>query len=60
MVLSLSQPKPQSLWYEKAGPKFQMHNPSTWPRQARLAASGDWDDLKKLQEKLEGGLFEKK
>jgi helix-hairpin-helix protein len=28
---------------------------STWPQQARLAADGDWDGLKKLQDELSGG-----
>ncbi|MCR4285063.1 MAG: hypothetical protein NUV97_03420 [archaeon] len=45
---------------DRAGPKFQMHNPSTWPRQARMAAAGEWKELKELQDKLKGGLFEKK
>ncbi len=30
-------------------------DPSTWPEQATLAASGNWDDLKKLQDSLTGG-----
>ncbi len=29
--------------------------PTTWPEQAQLAADGKWDDLKKLQDKLNGG-----
>ncbi len=37
---------------DKAGPNFQFHNPATWPRQARLAAEGKWDELKKWQEEL--------
>ncbi len=28
---------------------------ATWPEQARLAASGDWDGLEKLQNELSGG-----
>ncbi|MAN58850.1 MAG: 50S ribosomal protein L21 [Flavobacteriaceae bacterium] len=27
----------------------------TWPQQAQLAADGKWDELKELQEKLDGG-----
>ena len=27
----------------------------TWPKQAKLAAEGKWDELKELQEKLDGG-----
>ena len=30
-------------------------DPATWPRQARLAAEGDWEALQKLQENLMGG-----
>jgi len=43
---------------EKAGPKYAMHNPSTWPRQARMADKGEWQELKTLQDKLKGGLYE--
>jgi len=28
----------------------------TWPKQAGLAADGKWDELKELQDKLEGGI----
>jgi large subunit ribosomal protein L21 len=28
----------------------------TWPKQAKLAADGKWDDLKVLQDKLDGGI----
>ncbi|MEH6406634.1 MAG: 50S ribosomal protein L21 [Leeuwenhoekiella sp.] len=28
----------------------------TWPKQAELAAEGKWDELKELQEKLDGGV----
>jgi predicted flap endonuclease-1-like 5' DNA nuclease len=37
---------------DKAGPKFQMHDPSTWVKQAKLAASNKWSELEKLQETL--------
>ncbi len=37
---------------DKAGPNFQFHNPATWPRQAKLAAEGKWDELKNWQENL--------
>lgn len=30
--------------------------PTSWPQQAKLAAAGDWDGLKKLQAELKGGL----
>lgn len=28
----------------------------TWPKQAKLAADGKWDELKELQDKLDGGI----
>ena len=31
------------------------HIPDTWPQQAKLAADGKWDELKVLQDKLDGG-----
>ena len=40
---------------DKAGNRFQMHDPGTWVNQAKLAASGSWDKLKKLQDELSGG-----
>ena len=38
-----------------AGPRFKMHQPDTWPKQGDLAANGKWQDLKELQDKLNGG-----
>lgn len=40
---------------EKAGPRFKMHQPDTWPQQAALARDGKMDELKKLQDELDGG-----
>ncbi len=40
---------------EKAGPRFKMHTPDTWPQQAALARDGKTDELKKLQDELDGG-----
>jgi NADH-quinone oxidoreductase subunit I len=41
---------------EKADPALlNMAVPKTWPRQARLAASGKWEALDKWQERLRGG-----
>lgn len=39
----------------EAGSRYRMHDPTTWPKQARLAAAGDWDKLKKWQKVLKGG-----
>jgi len=40
---------------EKAGPRYKMHVPDTWPQQAQLANDGKWDELQVLQDKLDGG-----
>lgn len=40
---------------KNAGPRFKMHDPSTWAKQAKLAAKGKWEDLKVLQDQLDGG-----
>jgi len=40
---------------DDAGSKFNMHNPGTWPKQAKLAADGKWDELDALQQELNGG-----
>ncbi len=38
-----------------AGPRYQIHDPSTWPAQAKFAAGGQWDELKEYQDMLTGG-----
>lgn len=40
---------------EQAGGNFRTHDPTTWPEQAKLAASAQWDKLERLQDKLMGG-----
>jgi len=40
---------------EAAGSRYRMHEPRTWPDQAALAEKGAWDELKELQDKLDGG-----
>jgi large subunit ribosomal protein L27 len=40
---------------DAAGPRYQIHDPSTWPAQARFAAAGQWEDLKDYQDMLIGG-----
>lgn len=40
---------------ESGGNKFSMHNPGTWPKQAKLAAEGKWEDLALLQQHLKSG-----
>lgn len=39
----------------EAGSRYKMHDPKTWPRQAKLASSGNWKRLKTLQDSLKGG-----
>jgi len=39
-----------------AGGRFASHNPETWAAQSKLAADGKWDELKKWQDELDGGL----
>lgn len=39
----------------KAGERYQIHDPSTWPRQSKLAYEGKWQELKDWQNKLDGG-----
>lgn len=38
-----------------ADERHRMHNPTSWPRQARLAAIGEWDALKAFQDQLTAG-----
>ena len=38
-----------------AGPRYQMHNPSSWPMQSELAADGKWEELDKWQDEHKGG-----
>jgi small subunit ribosomal protein S20 len=38
-----------------AGSRYTMHKPDTWPQQAALARDGKMDELKELQDRLDGG-----
>jgi len=40
---------------DAAGPRYQMHDPTSWPKQSQLAADGQWKELKVLQDELDGG-----
>lgn len=40
---------------EAAGPRYQIHDPATWPAQSKFAAEGKWEELKEYQEMLVGG-----
>lgn len=37
------------------GERFVIHDPGTWPRQAKLAAQGKWQELFDWQDTLDGG-----
>lgn len=39
----------------KAGERYRIHDPGTWPRQAKLAYEGKWQKLKDWQDKLDKG-----
>ena len=38
-----------------AGGGYQTHDPSTWPEQASLASSGEWEQFEQLKQELHGG-----
>lgn len=39
----------------EAGGRYKSHDPKTWAEQAKMAAEGKWDELKKWQDELDGG-----
>ena len=39
----------------EAGPKYQVHDPASWPQQARLLANGQWEKFQRLAEALRDG-----
>ncbi len=40
---------------DEAGPRYRMHDPATWSKQAALAAEGKWEELEAYQDHLKGG-----
>jgi predicted flap endonuclease-1-like 5' DNA nuclease len=52
---TLSQGSPYDLLPVLEAAGLPRRDPTTWPAQAALAASGDWDRLKAWQDKLHGG-----
>ncbi|MEM6317259.1 MAG: helix-hairpin-helix domain-containing protein [Bacteroidota bacterium] len=42
-----------------AGPRYKMHDPTTWTAQAALAVAGNKAELAKLQDELKGGRIAK-
>ncbi|MBC7892028.1 MAG: hypothetical protein H7Y12_07455 [Sphingobacteriaceae bacterium] len=53
--LAVTSPERLTQILRAAGPRFQIQDPATWPRQAQLAADGAWGELRKLQEELTAG-----
>jgi large subunit ribosomal protein L21 len=54
----LAKTKPErisEILIEKGGNSYSRFDTATWPEQAKLAAEGKWDELKKMQEELAGG-----
>lgn len=48
-LLAKATPKKLRTVLDDGGKKFKTHDPSSWPKQAKLAAAGKWVELKKLQ-----------
>ena len=40
---------------DDAGPRYKMHQPKTWAKQAQMAANAEWERLEKYQDWLDGG-----
>ena len=40
---------------DAAGPRYNIHDPGSWPKQARLLAAGKWQEFKELTDSLKGG-----
>ena len=54
-ILSKATAKKLRTVLDEAGKKFKTHDPTAWPKQAKLAAAGKWAELKKLQSQLKSG-----
>jgi predicted flap endonuclease-1-like 5' DNA nuclease len=39
-------------YLDEGGPQYRVHEPESWPKQAKLASEGSWEELDKLQEKI--------
>lgn len=40
---------------DEAGPRYRMHDPATWAKQADMADKGQWEELEAYQDRLDGG-----
>ena len=54
-ALAAKTPEEISTILSEAGGRLKSLVPTTWPKQAGLAAEGKWDELKKWQDELDGG-----
>ena len=45
----------QEILIETGGERYKMHDPTTWPSQAKLASESRWEELKAYQNDLFGG-----
>ena len=52
---ALGQADPQKIREILEANGMGAHDPTTWPRQAQMAAEGRWDELKVWQDELDGG-----
>jgi predicted flap endonuclease-1-like 5' DNA nuclease len=48
-VLAEHTPEELAKILDRAGPRFRVHDTSSWPAQAILAAAGAWDQLRQVQ-----------
>lgn len=54
-VLATKSPEDIRAILDAAEGNFKAHDPGTWPKQAEMAAAGNWDELKAWQDELNGG-----
>ena len=54
--LALTKPARLEKILSAGGGRFNFSNPTTWPKQANLAALGKWQELQELQDELKGGV----
>lgn len=53
--LAAKSPEELDTILDAAGSVYKAMDETTWPKQAKLAADGKWDELAKLQDELIGG-----
>lgn len=53
--LSLTSPEVLATILQRAGDRYRIHDPSSWPEQAKLLAEGRFDEFETLTDSLMGG-----